>query len=271
MGFSELCNKSELRTCELRWACGTVWNVAFSFVLLTLFMSGWATNRHKYSRGLRVPFLCVFAGGSVRRGTRINSARAHDWFKLCWPRAYVFLRIALFFKKGLRPYLRPFRPKWLGRAFSFVTCIPPGLLVSASLCSWAPARSGCHLIAFFCLGGQDAQVRPRVLTCTAHSHPSEGGAACHGAPRTSCFPQALTVASLLLGVSWTSGTEREVAKLPWHCPFQQCSMHLAKFNEREGGRERAGEGARAGGRGGGEEGERDRARGRGERGRRAAH
>lgn len=81
-------------------------------------------------------------------------------------------------------------------------------------------------------------------------------AACPGAPCCLLVPTGpgrwLLCCS---GVSWTSGTDREVAKLLWHCPFQQCSMHLEKFNERGGGRERAGEGARAGGRGGGREGE----------------
>lgn len=104
--------------------------------------------------------------------------------------AYVCLRTALFLKRGLRPYLRPFRPTWLGRAFSLVAGMPPGL--------WSPPLSarGCQLRPrlpppCFLLFGRAAcpGASPGSSPTLLLSHPAEGGTACRGALCCPRFPR----------------------------------------------------------------------------------
>lgn len=69
----------------------------------------------------------------------------------------------IFLRKGLGAYLRPFRPTWVGRAFaSWPMLFLPGLFPPSLFLAMGSGCS-CHLLAFFSLGGQDAQVPPKDL------------------------------------------------------------------------------------------------------------
>lgn len=104
------------------------------------------------------------------RSTRINYAKGTQLIYIVLTfLAYVFLRIVLFFFfKGFRLYLRPFRSKWIGRAFAFWPAyFFPGLLVSVSLWLWAPALAAISLL-FSVWVGRVPRCLPRVFTYTAH-------------------------------------------------------------------------------------------------------
>lgn len=75
--------------------------------------------------------------------------------------AYILLRIVFF--KGFGPSLRPFRPQRAGRALAFWPTPLSPVRLPSTLSLVGGSGSSCHLLAFFCLGGQDAQVLPENL------------------------------------------------------------------------------------------------------------
>lgn len=82
--------------------------------------------------------------------------------------AYIYyLRIILlwllfFLKKGFKPYLKSFRPKWTSSTFTLCPALSRRSS-PLSLCLVMGSVSDCHLNAVFYLGGQGAQVPLRGL------------------------------------------------------------------------------------------------------------
>lgn len=132
--------------------------------------------------------MCVFGGRECvakpflqRKGNGSSVAKHQN--KLCYRHAADLHRVDIFglcifenctfffFFEGFRLYLRPFRSKWIGRAFAFWPAyFFPGLLVSVSLWLWAPALAAISLL-FSVWVGRMPRCLPRVFTYTAHQPP----------------------------------------------------------------------------------------------------
>lgn len=190
-GFSEHCKKLNWGIVSYVGLVGSIWNVAFSFVLLTLFMSGWATNRHKYSIDLRAPFCVCLLAESVYlnlfsweegtraqwQSTRINYAKGTQLIYIELTFGLMYFWELHFLKKGFRSYLIPLSLKWIGRALLFWPAHFPLVFLSSSLSGYGlqlrlqlPSSHSFFLCKWAGCPGASRGSSPTLLI----SHPLEG-------------------------------------------------------------------------------------------------